>query len=40
MLKSDRIHIEVDLEDRIKFILKVRIYNWKMLKLIIFSSGL
>ena len=24
MLKSDRIHIEVDLEDRIRFILKVR----------------
>ena len=24
MLQSDRIHIEVDLEDRIRFILKVR----------------
>lgn len=24
MLKSDRIHIEVELEDRIQFILKVR----------------
>ena len=32
MLKSDRIHIEVELEDRIQFILKVRIYKRKMLE--------